>query len=244
VLDDKQWTKESMLLLVSGLMISISMVGLIGHQLQGASWAQEIPEVHRDFLLSTLGFHVASLIFVHFFIQANQVSWKSFVGCESARIRGMWLVTLGILAMALPVSLGLNYVSALTMTWLELDPEQQMAVQILQETKRWDELLVFGTTAIVLAPVVEEILFRGILYRFIKQRAPASFALWMSSLLFATIHANAVTFIPLTFFAITLVWTYEKTRTLLAPILAHALFNAVNFVMLIFSWDPIKALES
>jgi membrane protease YdiL (CAAX protease family) len=91
-----------------------------------------------------------------------------------------------------------------------------------------------------MAPVCEEAIFRGILYPFLKQRFQPAFGLWMSSLLFATIHANAMTFVPLTMFALVLVWLYERTETLLAPILIHALFNAANFTLLVIDWDPFQ----
>ena len=37
---------------------------------------------------------------------------------------------------------------------------------------------------------------------------------------------NAPTFVPLFVFALALTWLYERTDNLLAPITAHALFNA------------------
>jgi membrane protease YdiL (CAAX protease family) len=43
-----------------------------------------------------------------------------------------------------------------------------------------------------------------------------------------------MTFVPLTFLAMTFVLLYERTQTLLAPILTHALFNAVNFTLFLF----------
>ena len=38
---------------------------------------------------------------------------------------------------------------------------------------------------------------------------------------------------PLTVLAIFLTFLYETTRNLIAPILAHSLFNAANFVLLL-----------
>ena len=63
-------------------------------------------------------------------------------------------------------------------------------------------------------------------------------ALWGTSLLFALTHANAMTFVPLTFLAVVLVLLYEATDNLLAPILTHSLFNAANFVFLVNSHPP------
>ena len=44
---------------------------------------------------------------------------------------------------------------------------------------------------------------------------------------------NLVTFVPLLVLALVLTALYERTNNLLAPITAHVLFNALNFVMLL-----------
>jgi membrane protease YdiL (CAAX protease family) len=57
-------------------------------------------------------------------------------------------------------------------------------------------------------------------------------ALWGTALLFAATHHNAATFLPLTLLAIVLARLYEKTNNLLAPIITHSMFNAMNFLVL------------
>jgi membrane protease YdiL (CAAX protease family) len=91
--------------------------------------------------------------------------------------------------------------------------------------------IVFGTAAILLAPLAEESIFRGILYPVVKQMGYPSVALYGSSLLFAASHFNIMTFLPLFLLALVLVWLLETTDTLIAPIVAHASFNAANFVI-------------
>jgi hypothetical protein len=59
-------------------------------------------------------------------------------------------------------------------------------------------------------------------------------AIWGTSLLFAAIHMNLIVFIPLLVLALILIFVYEKTDRLIAPIMTHSLFNAVNFLFSIF----------
>ena len=98
---------------------------------------------------------------------------------------------------------------------------------------RWAHLggMMLGL-AIVLAPVAEEFLFRGLLYPFIKQLGWPRLAWIGVSLLFALIHLNAPTFLPLFVFALVLTWLYERTDCLLAPIVTHSLFNSANLLIL------------
>jgi membrane protease YdiL (CAAX protease family) len=137
----------------------------------------------------------------------------------------------------LPLGWGLQWLSAKIMVQLprlHLKPEEQQAVQTLQLASAWVARVALGAVTIVLAPVAEEILFRGILYPWIKYAGFPRLALWGSALLFAAVHSNIMTFIPLSVLAVALTFLYEKTDNLLAPITAHAVFNGMNFIALYY----------
>ena len=86
-----------------------------------------------------------------------------------------------------------------------------------------------------MAPAVEEIFFRGILYTAFRGRGWPRIGLWVTSVVFAMIHANLMTFLPLLFFALVLTWQYERTGNLLAPVCTHSLFNTTNYLWLVFA---------
>ena len=119
----------------------------------------------------------------------------------------------------------------------QMEPEEQLPIRVLRASLSLGGRIALGAAAILLAPVAEEILFRGILYPAIKQAGYPRLALWGAALLFAAVHANLVTFVPLTVLALVLTALYERTNNLLAPIVAHALFNALNFVTLFLIQD-------
>ena len=58
-----------------------------------------------------------------------------------------------------------------------------------------------------------------------------------SGFLFALVHVNAVSFIPLWFFGIALAWLYYRTGRLLAPMLTHFLFNLVSVATLLLTTE-------
>ena len=103
-------------------------------------------------------------------------------------------------------------------------------IHALRVSVSWGGRRVVGASAVLLVPVAEEVLFRGNLYPAIKQAGFFRLALWGTSLLFALVHANVVIFVPLTVLALILTALYERTNNLLAPITAHAMFNALNFL--------------
>ena len=97
----------------------------------------------------------------------------------------------------------------------------------------WPTGIYLGIFAVVLAPVAEEFIFRGVLFPFVKQLGWPKLAWFGVSLLFALVHGSVTIFIPLFVLALALTWLYEKTGNLLAPIVVHGLFNAENLVLLI-----------
>lgn len=87
-------------------------------------------------------------------------------------------------------------------------------------------------TIVVAAPVLEEVLFRGIILEgFLHNYAPRK-AILLSALLFAGIHLNPVQMIGAFFIGIFLGWIYWKTRTLLPVIALHFMNNLLAFLFL------------
>ncbi len=91
---------------------------------------------------------------------------------------------------------------------------------------------------VILAPVCEEIVFRGYIYGATKRFTDRFFACLFSSLLFAVAHYNINALLPLLFLAILLTVAYELTGSLWAPISIHALFNATTLINLEMSKLP------
>lgn len=86
--------------------------------------------------------------------------------------------------------------------------------------------------AIVLAPIVEEVIFRGCLYRFLKSQTTRLPAQLISGTLFSLMHANLFSFVPLVVVGVLLARVYERSGNLLVPIWFHAFFNGFSLLML------------
>jgi membrane protease YdiL (CAAX protease family) len=234
MLSEKPWRTDAVLRLGGGLLISVSLGALLSGALRqffGAAGAHRLDFCY--FIISTVSFHGVAFWLISTFVREHEVSWTTAFGIRM----GQWPRTAGLAVLAvvvvLPVSWLLNLTSAWIMTRLHVEPVAQQVVQTLQTTESSSDRLYFGVIAILVAPVVEEFLFRGILYPLVKQRGHPQLALWGSAILFAATHNNVMTFVPLTFLALVLTWLYESTDNLAAPIATHALFNATNFFWLL-----------
>jgi membrane protease YdiL (CAAX protease family) len=205
------------------------------------AWAQRLSGQNAADLsiwrmvLATLCFQGASLFLIARFLHEQQSTWRTGFGMLN-RPRHAMLLGLVVALIFLPLGWGLQQASALVMTHLphlKLEPQEQLPVHALRTSMSIGGRLALGVAAVLLAPVAEEALFRGILYPGIKQFGFPRLALWGTSLLFAAVHMNAVTFAPLASLALVLTLLYERTDNLLAPITAHILFNALNFATLL-----------
>ncbi len=85
--------------------------------------------------------------------------------------------------------------------------------------------LVIGLSAVVFAPVFEEILFRGFLFRNLKEVMDPTFAMAASGLAFGLAHMDLGALLPLAALGATLAFLYERSGTLLVPIGVHSLWN-------------------
>jgi membrane protease YdiL (CAAX protease family) len=91
--------------------------------------------------------------------------------------------------------------------------------------------------AAIVAPIVEEILFRGFIYGVIKRFTDGYFAALCSALLFAVIHFHIGSMIPLAVLALVFCAAYERTGSLAVPILMHAFFNGTSIALMLFFPD-------
>ena len=106
----------------------------------------------------------------------------------------------------------------------------QETVKLLQESK--DPLVIglMAATAVFVAPVCEEVVFRGYFYPVAKRFAGAWPAALCSAMVFAAAHGNLTALLPLFLFGLALVFIYEKTGSLWAPVAVHFCFNGATVV--------------
>ncbi|MDG2192623.1 MAG: type II CAAX endopeptidase family protein [Synechococcus sp. cluster2_bin.209] len=94
-------------------------------------------------------------------------------------------------------------------------------------------LFLLGLTAVVLAPLFEETIFRGALLPVLAKRWGTAGGVVLSALLFAMAHISIGELAPLTVLGIGLALVRVSTGRLLPSVLMHALWNAVTFLNLL-----------
>ena len=112
--------------------------------------------------------------------------------------------------------------------------DQQPIIQLLAHSKpHLASMFAIGICVIILAPLCEEIFFRGILLRFLHSRMNLRKSLWVCSLIFAVVHQHFASFLPLCFLGYWLGHYYIKTQCIWTNIGIHALFNGTNLLLVL-----------
>ena len=233
MLSQKPWRLEAVIQLIAGVLgclcFGVLTAGVLGRF--GVAGFRT-PDSFGAVLMATLSFQGAAWGMVLIFLKLHDVDWREALGWHRPDIQRSLLLAAGLLIVLLPLVLGLEKGSAWALEQLGYPPEDQRAVDLFAHSQSGLMRAYLVVFAVVLAPVAEEFIFRGVLYPFIKQQGWPRLAWLGVSFLFALIHVNAPTFIPLFVLALAFTWLYEKTDCLLAPIAAHSLFNSVNLVIL------------
>jgi membrane protease YdiL (CAAX protease family) len=204
--------------------------------LTGGGGDEKSPATIRQIVMSAICFQGATIALVWRFVREHGMSWTDAFGLSHARARAFALGVI-VIFIFLPVASVLQHCSFSAMEHFGIKPVAQEAVQALRNARQGSGFVVFTLVTVVIAPLGEELLFRGVLYPAVKRAGFPKLAWWGTSVLFAAIHFNLPIFLPLLLLSLLLVWLYEQTDNLIAPLSAHALFNAANLVIFFMQSD-------
>jgi uncharacterized protein len=97
-------------------------------------------------------------------------------------------------------------------------------------------------TAIV-GPILEEIIFRKIIFGSLHKRYNFFISALISSLIFAAVHGDFTHLLIYTAMGFTFAYLYVRTKRLIVPIAAHVAMNTLVLIVQVFLADKIKEME-
>lgn len=153
-------------------------------------------------------------------------------------IHDLSLALRSILTLFLPILFLLTLSTAFFLL-LGLPLTPQPAMQKFLAARDAKTLLPFLTYALVLAPLWEEIFFRGTLFPWLAHRLPVAQAQWLSALAFGAVHLHLPTLLPLTFLGVALAGIFRTSQSLIPSILVHSLFNANTCLLILLARPPL-----
>lgn len=211
----------SLLILFGGFIILVQVAKQAQWQLNGPIWT----------LLLTNIIYLYFLLWVMQRFTSLRVNVKQVVGRLPNHYK--WLPTAGLVIAVLLFSLSAFLLSFWLLSFVAPRVVEAILNVNAQSAAARSSNSVLGTvlsgiTIVVVAPLVEELIFRGVLLQRWAMKWGIRTSLIVSSVVFGVLHANVL---GLTMFGLIMGLLYIKTRTLLVPIACHALNNALALSM-------------
>jgi membrane protease YdiL (CAAX protease family) len=186
-------------------------------------------------LLQGILFHGVAFLIVCVFVRRRQSSWQTSFGMtwqSLKRTASQGLIGyVGILPVVFVTSLLIQVLFFMAGQPVTL---QDVVDVFLEQQPAWSLLFLF-LLAVVVAPLVEEILFRGILLTVLVKRIGTGLAVVISSLIFAGIHMHLPSFFPLFTLAVALSLLYIYSGSLWPSVILHSVFNGASICVLLLT---------
>ncbi len=206
---------------------------------QSLNWLSS--SIYAQFL-AVLIYELFTIIFVFYFLRRKKLK-KDVLGLRKFYFSDILYGFIGIF-LYFVVYYVILMISASIFKNLNLNQKQNIGFNTVSGF--W-ELVVTFVSLVILAPIAEEILFRGFLYTTFKIKLPKIWAALLTSIIFASLHlpegvggllwAGAIDTFTL---SMVLIYLREKTNGLYSGMIVHGLKNGLAFFILYMS--PIIAI--
>ncbi len=103
---------------------------------------------------------------------------------------------------------------------------------LIVEMDSIDDIVIMGIAIVVIAPFIEELLFRGYLHDQIRKGKGALITVFLTAILFSLVHFNIVALLPIFLMGLLMGWARERSDSILPSMLLHAGNNLVALIIL------------
>ena len=196
--------------------------------LQWMGWNQAVPEA-----IQAAGGAAAIMggttLFVVVLLGGEGRNAFRLLGLAERRVPSRVAIGISAMLMAVPV---IWLVGLFTILLTGKVPARQPLIESASHLST-EGFLVVAVIAVVVAPITEEILFRGLIYPTLRRYLGPLGAISVSAGAFAVLHVHLPTLAPLFVIGFVLAYLYERTGSLTASIAAHAA-NNLHTMLLVY----------
>lgn len=196
------------------------------------AWLEDSTAAQFSFIVAV---EAVMLGCIYWFLRSYKTNWSA-IGLRRPKISDVFYGIAGFLPYFVLYLIAVSVASAL-IPGLDVDQEQQIGFDNVSGAV---QLAMAFVCLVVLPPLVEEIMVRGLLYSSLKKAMPIIGAAVATSLIFAAAHLPAggpagplyIAAIDTFVLSLVLIFLREKTGGLWASITLHAIKNGIAFVTL------------
>lgn len=171
---------------------------------------------------------------------------KKWPVLQTFRIKKISWSVAGITAIiGLGVSTVVDEIDRLIQLILPMDNQLLEALEETVSFQSMNEFIPLFIAAVIMAGIIEEMLFRGILLRTLESRMDVTNAVIISALLFTVIHMNPWWAVQILILGVILGVLSWRTKSIIPGIIVHGINNTLSLVMMNqdvenFSWYEMQ----
>lgn len=226
---NKNWT-----LIDVGKVLFILFLLVVLSRLFGADLVQTstVSTPVRTAVVMLIVYGVLTLLVLYFAVvkyrgSLRDLGFTSFGFGHALGLAILWLVILRV------ISIIYGIIASIVGTFLKVQPPTELVTRIPRLFGYgYMGLLVAIMLGALVAPVVEELFFRGFLYPALRRRLGVAGGIVLSAVIFGLFHANVWLFFPTAIIGIILAYLYEREGSLGPPIVLHSLNNLISIVII------------
>lgn len=227
-----KWSFIDIILVYVGIMLSGILFAVWQKEIGQILLSWGIPQnLYTFFFSAFLVQFLATVLLVYFFtIVVNKASMRD-IGFEAAS--GADFIKYGVgggillLVIVMVLSIPISYLNP----HIDPQPYEEMLRSVTQEASfLW--LVIIG---VVLAPLSEEMFYRGMIYPVFRRHLGPTWAIVIAGIIFGLAHLDLWRALPLAVGGMGLCYIYEKTRSILVTTVAHGVWNLVMTVLVYYS---------
>ncbi|BEP30172.1 CPBP family intramembrane glutamic endopeptidase [Helicovermis profundi] len=182
------------------------------------------PKFIQDSIMS----HINTILIISDFLLLF-ILWIAFV---IKRVKIKEYISFSKLSLKnLPVFIGISFLAQSLSTFLltltnYIHPIENSYNDMLAVLKS-QSIFITIISAVILAPITEEILFRGIIFKKLHNNINLKTAIVIQAMLFSFVHFNLAQTLPTFLLGVVLAYMYYKTNNLWVPIFIHIIYNGL-----------------
>lgn len=163
------------------------------------------------------------ILFISFMFYVKQVKFKHYLHFR--------IIDLKLILRLICYSIIIQEISIKSNEFLNYFISLDDSMQVMRNATTSDNFMFTLTIVGILAPMVEEVYFRGIVFTKLKNKINLKSAIILQALLFASIHMNPAQFISCFILGCISAILYLKYDSMIAPITLHVSFNSIAVVL-------------
>ncbi|MBN1268923.1 MAG: CPBP family intramembrane metalloprotease [Kiritimatiellae bacterium] len=231
-LEARAWAWRDAVRLVL-LLVAFHLLGMLAYRAACPDLSPAGGDAAFGIILQSMVFHWAALVLITLVLRRERRSWKETFGLGGRHALRRIALGLGFYLGALPFLWFYSILYQAGLKYVGYEPRLQEVVWAMTAEHAWWIRAYLVGLAVALAPLAEELIFRGIGLPLLARKAGFPAAIVIVSVLFAAMHFHLPSLVPLFVIALAFSLAYAYTGSILVPAVMHAAFNLVNLGLLL-----------